>query len=86
LSRGRADPGPSLHDLDAADDAHSVCDWKLALIEAENPHWRDLSEEWFETPRRSVVLDAASLERGGQVRDAGSRICALCERSVRDDG
>jgi putative endonuclease len=21
-------------------------DWKLALIEAENPHWRDLSEEW----------------------------------------
>jgi putative endonuclease len=24
--------------------------WKLALIEAENPHWRDLSEEWFEVP------------------------------------
>lgn len=25
-------------------------DWKLALIEAENPDWRDLSEEWFEAP------------------------------------
>ena len=25
-------------------------DWKLALIEAENPQWRDLSEEWFEVP------------------------------------
>ncbi|MBS0360660.1 MAG: GIY-YIG nuclease family protein [Proteobacteria bacterium] len=25
-------------------------DWKLALIEAENPQWRDLSEEWFEAP------------------------------------
>jgi putative endonuclease len=24
--------------------------WKLALIEAENPDWRDLSEEWFATP------------------------------------
>jgi putative endonuclease len=24
--------------------------WKLALIEAENPQWRDLSEEWFEVP------------------------------------
>jgi putative endonuclease len=24
--------------------------WKLALIEAENPEWRDLSEEWFEVP------------------------------------
>ncbi|HUO13251.1 MAG TPA: GIY-YIG nuclease family protein [Caulobacteraceae bacterium] len=24
--------------------------WKLALIEAENPDWRDLSEEWFEVP------------------------------------
>ena len=24
--------------------------WKLALIEAENPEWRDLSESWFETP------------------------------------
>jgi putative endonuclease len=24
--------------------------WKLALIEAENPHWRDLSEEWFAEP------------------------------------
>ena len=24
--------------------------WKLALIEAENPQWRDLSEEWFEIP------------------------------------
>jgi putative endonuclease len=22
-------------------------DWKLALIEAQNPQWRDLSEEWF---------------------------------------
>jgi len=25
-------------------------DWKLALIEAENPEWRDLSDPWFETP------------------------------------
>ena len=24
--------------------------WKLALIEAENPDWRDLSEGWFEVP------------------------------------
>lgn len=24
--------------------------WKLALIEAENPEWRDLSEAWFEVP------------------------------------
>jgi putative endonuclease len=25
-------------------------DWKLALIEAENPDWRDLAEGWFEAP------------------------------------
>jgi len=25
-------------------------DWKLQLIESENPQWRDLSEPWFETP------------------------------------
>ena len=24
--------------------------WKLALIEAENGQWRDLSEAWFEEP------------------------------------
>lgn len=24
--------------------------WKLALIEAQNPEWRDLSDEWFEAP------------------------------------
>ncbi len=24
--------------------------WKLALIEAENPQWRDLSEDWFTVP------------------------------------
>ncbi len=24
--------------------------WKLALIEAENPEWRDLSDGWFEVP------------------------------------
>ena len=24
--------------------------WKLALIEAENSDWRDLSEPWFEAP------------------------------------
>ena len=24
--------------------------WKLALIEAENPQWRDLSQAWFELP------------------------------------
>ena len=25
-------------------------DWKLALIEAQNPDWRDLSDAWFEAP------------------------------------
>ncbi len=25
-------------------------DWKLKLIEAENPQWRDLSEGWFDEP------------------------------------
>jgi putative endonuclease len=25
-------------------------DWKLQLIEARNPEWRDLSEPWFESP------------------------------------
>src|SRR5580698_5591879 len=25
--------------------------WKLALIEAENPDWRDLSEDWFVLPQ-----------------------------------
>ena len=25
-------------------------DWKLALIEAENPEWRDLSDAWFAPP------------------------------------
>jgi putative endonuclease len=25
-------------------------EWKLALIEAENPEWRDLSDGWFELP------------------------------------
>lgn len=25
-------------------------DWKLALIEARNPQWRDLSNDWFEVP------------------------------------
>jgi putative endonuclease len=25
-------------------------DWKLALIEAENPDWRDLSDGWFDAP------------------------------------
>ena len=25
-------------------------EWKLALIEADNPEWRDLSEGWFELP------------------------------------
>ena len=24
--------------------------WKLALIEADNPQWRDLSEGWFDEP------------------------------------
>jgi putative endonuclease len=24
--------------------------WKLALIEADNPQWRDLSDEWFAQP------------------------------------
>ena len=24
--------------------------WKLALIEADNPEWRDLSEDWFAAP------------------------------------
>lgn len=22
-------------------------DWKLKLIEAENPEWRDLAEDWY---------------------------------------
>ena len=25
-------------------------EWKLALIEAENPDWRDLSDDWFDVP------------------------------------
>ena len=25
-------------------------DWKLALIEAQNPEWRDLSDGWFDAP------------------------------------
>lgn len=25
-------------------------DWKLQLIEATNPDWRDLSDPWFEAP------------------------------------
>ena len=25
-------------------------DWKLALIERDNPDWRDLSAEWFPDP------------------------------------
>ena len=25
-------------------------EWKLALIEADNPDWRDLSDGWFEEP------------------------------------
>jgi putative endonuclease len=25
-------------------------DWKLQLIEAQNPEWRDLSDPWFEEP------------------------------------
>jgi len=27
---------------------HWVRRWKLALIEADNPDWRDLSESWFD--------------------------------------
>lgn len=26
---------------------HYVRKWKLDLIEDENPHWRDLAEDWF---------------------------------------
>ena len=25
-------------------------EWKLTLIEAENPEWRDLSDGWFDPP------------------------------------
>ena len=25
-------------------------EWKLALIEAQNPQWRDLAEGWFDAP------------------------------------
>jgi putative endonuclease len=25
-------------------------EWKLALIEGQNPQWRDLSEDWFAAP------------------------------------
>ena len=26
-------------------------EWKLELIETDNPQWRDLSEGWFEAPK-----------------------------------
>ena len=39
----------------------------------------------FPTAQKGV-LDAAALVRRGEVRAAGSRISALCERCVRDDG
>ena len=29
-------------------------DWKLALIEAENSQWRDLSDGWYEIPEGSL--------------------------------
>jgi putative endonuclease len=32
-------------------------DWKLALIERENPEWRDLSDGWFDLPSDAVTLD-----------------------------
>jgi putative endonuclease len=32
-------------------------DWKLALIEGENPEWRDLSEGWFDFPSDAITLD-----------------------------
>jgi putative endonuclease len=32
-------------------------DWKLALIERENPEWRDLSEGWFDFPADAITLD-----------------------------
>jgi putative endonuclease len=31
--------------------------WKLDLIERENPDWRDLSEEWFALPPDAITLD-----------------------------
>ena len=32
-------------------------DWKLALIEQENPEWRDLSDGWFDLPPDAITLD-----------------------------
>ena len=32
-------------------------DWKLTLIERENPEWRDLSEGWFNSPADAITLD-----------------------------
>jgi putative endonuclease len=29
-------------------------DWKLELIEADNPDWRDLAEGWFEVPEGAL--------------------------------
>jgi putative endonuclease len=31
--------------------------WKLALVERENPEWRDLSEGWFDFPADAITLD-----------------------------
>jgi putative endonuclease len=31
--------------------------WKIDLIERENPRWRDLSEDWFALPPDAITLD-----------------------------
>ena len=39
-------------------------DWRLALIEAANPQWRDLSEGWFEVPEGSLSWTQRPQRRG----------------------
>jgi putative endonuclease len=31
--------------------------WKLALIERDNPEWRDLSDGWFDAPAGAITLE-----------------------------
>jgi putative endonuclease len=51
--------------------------WKLALIEAENPQWRDLSEAWFEVPEGPLFVDAARVGDRVEAGVTGSRLFAL---------
>ena len=31
--------------------------WKVELIQAENPDWRDLSDGWYDPPPDAITLD-----------------------------